>query len=59
MKISYVVTFETPHLRAVSPAEIEHVRALLFATVRKATEDTTHVTVEPLTGKPPHPFPTP
>ena len=54
MKVAYVVTFDAPLTRDPTPAELDHVRALLYA-----TEDSTHVTVTALTGKPPHPFPTP
>ena len=59
MKVSYVVTFDTPHVGTPTPEQIEHVRALLYATVRKDTQESTHVTVTQLTGKPLHPFATP
>ena len=59
MKVAYVVTFDTPHAGTPTPGEIEHVRQLLHATVRKDTQAATHVTVTPLAGKPLHPFPTP
>ena len=53
MKVSYVVTFDTPHAGTPTDEQIEHVRQLLHATVRKDTQASTHVTVTPLAGAAP------